>query len=212
MDIDTLTTWFGTLPATLLANWMEVTAVCLGVANIILLVRRSIWNFPVGMVMVLLYFEIFREARLYSDMLLQIFFLAVQAWGWIVWHRAGGMDGPIEVQRLSNAERAAWVAGTIVATLVWGWGMHRFTDAAAPWWDAAVAMGSIASQILLTRRAIENWVGWIIVDAFAISLYANRGLGLTAGLYVLFLILSIIGLVQWLRAEEARSRPADPLA
>lgn len=185
-----------------MTNPLEWVAVLLGIANIILLVRRSIWNFPVGIVMVLLYFEIFREARLYSDMLLQIFFLLVQLWGWIVWQRAGGMEGPIRVQRLSNGERAAWLVGTIVATLVWGWGMHRFTDAAAPWWDAAVAMGSVASQILLTRRAIENWVGWILVDAFAISLYANRGLGLTAGLYVLFLILSIVGLVQWLRAEE----------
>lgn len=191
-----------------MTNPLEWVAVLLGVANIILLVRRSIWNFPVGMVMVLLYFEIFREARLYSDMLLQIFFLIVQAWGWIVWQRAGGMDGPITVQRLSNAERATWIGGTIIATLVWGWGMHRFTDAAAPWWDAAVAMGSIAAQILLTRRAIENWIGWIIVDAFAISLYANRGLGLTAGLYVLFLILSIAGLVQWLRAEEEAKRAA----
>lgn len=196
-----------------MSNPLEWIAVLLGVANIILLVRRNIWNFPVGIVMVLLYFEIFREARLYSDMLLQIFFLLVQAWGWWAWARAGGMDGPVEVQRLSNMERTLWIGGTIVATTVWGWGMHRFTDAAAPWWDAAVAMGSVASQILLTRRAIENWIGWIIVDAFAISLYANRGLGLTAGLYVLFLILSIIGLVQWLRAEEeARSRPADTFA
>lgn len=185
-----------------MTNPLEWVAVLLGVANIILLVRRSIWNFPVGIVMVLLYFEIFREARLYSDMLLQIFFLIVQAWGWAAWARAGGMDGPVEVQRLSNPERLAWIVGTIVATAIWGWGMYRFTDAAAPWWDAAVAMGSVAAQILLTRRAIENWIGWILVDAFAISLYANRGLGLTAGLYVLFLILSIVGLLQWLRAEE----------
>jgi len=208
MDIDTVTTWFLALPAMAMGNLVEVVAVLLGTANIILLVRRSIWNFPVGMVMVALYFWIFWGARLYSDMLLQIFFLAVQAWGWMAWRRAGGMDGPITVQRLSNAERATWVGATILATLLWGWGMYSFTDAAAPWWDAAVAMGSIASQILLTRRAIENWVGWIIVDAFAISLYANRGLGLTAGLYVLFLILSIAGLVQWLRAEEEAKRAA----
>lgn len=185
-----------------MTNPLEWVAVLLGVANIILLVRRSIWNFPVGIVMVLLYFELFREARLYSDMLLQIFFLIVQAWGWWAWSRAGGMDGPVAVQRLSNLERLAWIVGTIAATVLWGWGMYRFTDAAAPWWDAAVAMGSVAAQILLTRRAIENWIGWILVDAFAISLYANRGLGLTAGLYVLFLILSIVGLLQWLRAEQ----------
>jgi nicotinamide mononucleotide transporter len=185
-----------------MTNPLEWVAVLLGIANIILLVRRSIWNFPFGIAMVLLYFEIFREARLYSDMLLQIFFLIVQLWGWWAWSRAGGMDGPIAVERLSTAKRFAWLAAVAIATAVWGWGMYRFTNAAAPWWDAAVAMGSIAAQILLTRRAIENWIGWILVDAFAISLYANRGLGLTAGLYVLFLVLSITGYLQWRRAEE----------
>lgn len=185
-----------------MTNPLEWVAVLLGIANIILLVRRSIWNFPIGIVMVLLYFEIFREARLYSDMLLQLFFLIVQAWGWWAWSRAGGMDGPIRVERLSTLTRLLWLGGTMVATAIWGWGMYRFTDAAAPWWDAAVAMGSVAAQILLTRRAIENWIGWILVDAFAISLYANRGLGLTAGLYILFLVLSIIGYAQWRRAEE----------
>lgn len=191
-----------------MTNPIEWIAVALGLANIILLVRRSIWNYPFGIAMVLCYFEIFREARLYSDMLLQIFFLIVQGWGWWAWARAGGADGPVSVVRLGNGQRAAWVAGTILATLIWGWGMHRFTNAAAPWWDAAVAMGSIAAQILLVRRAIENWVGWIIVDAFAISLYATRGLGPTAMLYVVFLLLSIAGLLEWLRAE----REAAPAA
>ena len=64
------------------------------------------------------------------------------------------------------------------------------------------------SRLRSLQLWLLNWFGWIIVDAFAISLYANHGLGLTAGLYVLFLILSIAGLVQWLRAEEEAKRAA----
>ncbi|MEQ1688271.1 MAG: nicotinamide riboside transporter PnuC, partial [Sphingopyxis sp.] len=104
---------------------LEWIAVALGVANIALLIRRNIWNYPFGMAMVALYFVIFREARLYSDMGLQVFFFAVQGWGWAAWARAGGLDGPVEVERLSNRERWLWLGGTALATVLWGEAMDR---------------------------------------------------------------------------------------
>ena len=75
--------------------------------------------------------------------------------------------------------------------------------AAAPWWDAAVAMGSVAAQILLAQRRIENWLVWIAVDVLAIGLYWSRDLHLTAGLYGLFLVMCIFGWFEWRRAEAA---------
>lgn len=175
----------------------------MGVLNITLLVRRSIWNYPFGIAMVAIYFFIFRDARLYSDMLLQIFFAVVQIIGWRAWARAGGLDGPVRVERLTADQRWLWLGAVMLATALWGWGMHSLTNAAAPWWDAAVAMGSIAAQIMLVRRFIENWTAWIVVDVLAIGLYVSRELYLTAGLYGLFLILCIWGLVEWQRAEQA---------
>ena len=79
----------------------------------------------------------------------------------------------------------------------------RFTDAAFPWWDAAVAMLSVAAQILQSRRYFESWVLWIAVDLLAVGLYAARGLWLTAGLYLVFLVLAVWGLIEWARARKA---------
>lgn len=184
-------------------NPLEILAVALGLANIGLLIRRSIWNFPVGIAMVALYFLIFWDARLYSDALLQIFFVGVQLVGWVSWARSGGLEGAIAVRRLSLPERWIWPAGVVVATAFWGWAMAELTNAAAPWWDAAVAMGSVAAQLLLVGRRIENWLMWIAVDVIAIGLYWSRGLELTAGLYAIFLIMCIVGWFEWRRAERA---------
>ncbi|MFM6852928.1 MAG: nicotinamide riboside transporter PnuC [Sphingopyxis sp.] len=179
---------------------LECVAVVLGIINIALLVRRSIWNFPFGLAMVAAYFVVFLNARLYSDMLLQIFLFAVQAWGWAEWARAGGHDGPVAVSRLSPRGAVAWCAAWAAATTIWGGAMLLFTDAAQPFWDAAVAMGSVAAQILLTQRRLENWLAWIAVDVLAIGLYLNRDLVPTAGLYSLFLLMCVHGLVAWRRA------------
>jgi nicotinamide mononucleotide transporter len=188
-------------------SWLEMVAVVLGLVNVTLVVRRSLWNYPFGLVMVALYAHIFFGARLYSDALLQLFFFVVQIYGWAHWRRSAAEDGEIRVERLGPRARLAWLAGSAAATAAWGWGMHRFTGAAFPWWDAGVAILSVAAQLLMTRRFLENWVLWIAVDVLAIGLYAAKGLWLTAALYCVFLLLAIWGLVGW-RGVERRMAPA----
>lgn len=182
---------------------LELAAVALGLANIVLLVRRSIWNYPFGIAMVSLYAVIFTQARLYSDALLQLFFIVVQAWGWWAWARGRDAQGVLILRKRARPALAAEGAVAALAILGWGWIMHRFTDAAAPWWDAAVAMLSVWAQILLARRFIENWPIWVLVDGLAIGLYASRGLWLTACLYALFLLLALWGWREWRMAGRA---------
>ena len=181
-------------------------AASLGVINIVLIVRRSIWNYPFGIAMVSISAWLFvqPEVRLYSDALLQLFFVVVQLYGWWNWSRAQAVTGEIQVQRLAPQAWAASFAAITVATLVWGALMDRFTDAALPWWDAFIAMASVAAQLLMARRYLENWILWIVVDVVAIGVYASKGLMLLSLLYLLFLILSAVGLVSWGRARFER--------
>jgi nicotinamide mononucleotide transporter len=187
---------------------LETLATLLGLANIVLLVRRSIWNYPFGLAMVALYAHIFFREKLYSDALLQIFFFVIQLYGWWAWWRAGGGEHKVDVVRLSWPARVAWIAMIAILSLAWGTMMRVYTDASFPWWDAAVAVTSIAAQILLARRCIENWILWIAVDAGAIPLYLVKHLLFTAGLYFAFLILCLLGLREWSRARrEGEVRP-----
>jgi len=114
----------------------------------------------------------------------------------------------VPVGTLTACERIAWAGVTIAASLAWGLGMARYTDAAAPMIDATIAGMSIAAQLLMARRRIENWVPWILVDILAIGLFWSRELYYTSGLYALFLILSIFGLIGWRRALLARGDTA----
>ncbi len=189
-------------------NTLEWVAAGLGVINVGLLVRRSIWNYPFALAMVSLYFFVFYEAKLYSDMLLQVFFLAINLYGWWNWVNAKRATGEVRVGLLTLQARLAWAAGTVAASLTWGWAMHRFTDAAYPFIDAFVAGASISAQILLARRKLENWPVWILVDVVAIGLYWGRGLQWTSGLYFLLLLLSIAGYIDWRRKLLAQGRPA----
>jgi nicotinamide mononucleotide transporter len=185
---------------------IELIAALLGLINVALLWRRSIWNYPFGMAMVSLYAVIFWQARLYSEAGLQVFFFVVQIYGWALWARNGGGQGPVKVSWMEGRERLAWGVITAALSLSLGWLMHRFTNAALPFADSAIAGASIAAQFLLSFRRIENWVLWIVIDLASIPLYINRELYLTAGLYCLLLALSVLGLRDWIAAQ----RKSDP--
>lgn len=190
-------------------NPVEWIAAALGLVNIALLVRRSVWNYPFGMAMVALYALVFFEARLYGESGLQLFFFAAQAWGWALWVRAAktgaGGDSQVRVRWLDNFSRVIWATATAALALNLGWVMHRFTDASLPYADAAIAGASIAAQILLAFRRIENWVLWIAIDVAAIALYAVKGLWPTAALYVVFLGMSVLGLREWIAASRKQA-------
>lgn len=187
---------------------LESIAVILGLTNVALLVLRSIWNYPFGIAMVICYAWIFYGAKLYSDALLQIFFLVVQLYGWWNWSRAAGTaeDDRIPVLSLNKRSQLGILCLVLVMSLAWGSMMARFTDAHYPFWDGTIAMTSVVAQILLARRYLENWVLWIIVDILAVGLYWTKGLYLTSGLYGIFLILAAIGLYQWRNIYMAQLR------
>ena len=135
-----------------------------------------------------------------------MFFFLAQGWGWWLWSRAGGVDagesGQVPVRWLDNPSRAVWLVVTAALSINLGWTMHRFTDAVMPYADSAIAGASVAAQVLLGFRRIENWVLWIAIDIASIALYINRGLYPTAGLYGGFLVMSLFGLKEWVEAAR----------
>ena len=186
---------------------LEWVAAALGVINIGLLIFRSVWNYPFGIAMVALYIFVFYEERLYAEAGLQVFFILAQAWGWYLWLKVGGEDNRVPVRWLDWLSRGVWVMVTAAVSVNLGWVMHSYTNAVLPYADAGITGASVAAQILLAYRRIENWLLWIAIDIAAITLYIDRGLYPTAGLYGGFLVLSLIGLREWIAAEQ-RARVA----
>ena len=180
---------------------VEAIATLLGIACVALAARRSVWTFPAGIVSVALVGVVVFEARLYSDAVLQGFFVAANLYGWANWRRAqAASGGGLPVGPMSPAARAGWLGGIAGATIVWGGAMRLLTDAAYPLWDAGIAMASVAAQILMARRRIEHWWLWVAVDLASIPLYLAKELWAFAGLYLVYLALSVWGLRDWRRA------------
>jgi nicotinamide mononucleotide transporter len=184
-------------------SMIEAAATLLGVLCVGLAVMRSVWTFPTAIGSVLLVGWVVWQQRLYSDALLQVFFVAANLYGWANWTRSQAEGGAVLVERMPAAMRWQWARGCAIAIVVWGGMMAAWTDAAYPWWDAATAAVSVAAQVLMARRKWENWVLWIAVDAALIPLYLAKGLTMLALLYLIYLVLAVSGLLAWRRAERS---------
>lgn len=188
---------------------IEILATVLGLTNVYLIIRRNIWNYPFGLAMVVLYAKIFYDYKLYSDALLQIYYVGIQLYGWWYWLRGRQPDGLITVARLADRHRALVLGIIVVGATGLGWVMASKTDASVPYWDATTTVMSLMAQFLLSRRYLENWVLWIVVDVLSIGIYTYKELYLTAGLYTVFLGMASWGLVAWLRAERQQAGPIE---
>ncbi len=191
---------------------IEIVAVLCGLANIVLIVRRSIWNYPFGLVMVTLYAVIFFDNKLYSDASLQLYFFAMQVYGLWNWLHGRADDGRVVVLRLPPRQAPLFLFGGLAAIAALGGAMAAYTDAAFPHWDGAIAILSVTAQYFMARRYLEHWILWIVVDLLAIALFLLKGLYPTAALYSVFLVLSGTGLLSWWRIHRAEPAPSAAVA
>lgn len=179
---------------------LEAIAAAFGLVNIVMLARRSVWNFPFGLAMVSLYAVVFFEARLMSAVLLQVFFLCTQCWGWWQWRRVAGQDDTVPVASLSAKTRLAAAVATLALALILGLLASGLTDAAAPILDAANTSLSVTAQLLTMARRVEAWPLWVLVNALSVGLYASQGLWITTALYSAFLLIALWSWRLWRQA------------
>jgi nicotinamide mononucleotide transporter len=178
---------------------LQTVGTLLGIANTILLIRRSIWNWPVGIASVAILGVVFFRTYLLSDMLLQIYFIVMQAIGWVAWLRHREPDGDLIVETMTPREVLLALLGTGAFALALGATMGHFFHAAFPYWDATVASASVVGQLLLTWRRMENWLWWIGSNLISIVIYSVKDLHILAGLYLFYMLMSVFGYVEWRR-------------
>ena len=181
---------------------LELFAAALGVIAVWLTVKQNPWCWPIGLVMVVLYSWIFFEVKLYSDMLLQVVYAALQLYGWWQWTRGGDTTRGREVSRLDTRTVVLSLAIGAVGSLLLGAAMAHWTDAAQPWLDAALTGFSLVAQVWMAQKRVQCWPLWIALDVIFVGLFVYKGLYLTATLYGLFAVIAVQGWREW-RADPA---------
>jgi nicotinamide mononucleotide transporter len=198
-DVTTLCTWLTAHGS----SCLELVAVLFGIVSVFLSVREKILSWPTALVNVALYFVLFYRTGLYSDMGLQAVYFGLSLYGWYEWLYGGAGRTALTVSRTPPR---LW--GILIAIAVVFWGvLGKLTSGlpgvALPYVDAATATTSLVAQYMMTRKLLENWALWIVVDVVYIGMFIFKGLYLTAGNYAVYLGLAVLGHLAWKRSMTA---------
>jgi nicotinamide mononucleotide transporter len=189
--IETLSTWLQE------QSLLEIIGVITGILCVYLAAKNNIWNWPIAIVSVGIYIVIFLEAKLYADTGLQVYFLAMNIYGWWFWSRKPADAPKVPVKRISKKEILLSLLGIGVFTALIGFFLYHKTDAAFPFVDSFCTACSLVAQIFLARKVVENWLIWIFVDIIYVGVYLAKGLHLTAGMYALYIYIALMGYLAW---------------
>ena len=181
-------------------NPYETVGVVFGVISVWLTVRENIWCWPTGLVNVLLFVVVFWQAKLYADMGLQVVYTILSVYGWYEWLHGGKDRGERAVERTPRRVLVPLLIAGVIGLASLGLFLRRATDAALPFWDAGTTSFSLVAQWMLTKKWLENWLIWIVVDVVYVGMYLYKQLYPTAGLYLVFLVLACLGFQAWTKA------------
>jgi nicotinamide mononucleotide transporter len=181
----------------LLTTPLELISFILSIITVALNIRQLHWAWLFSILSSGLYAIVFLDARLYGDMGLQFVFIAMSIWGWHLWLWGDRDHDSLQVSRLTTKGNMNSVLGWLLGFAILAWFLKSYTDTDVPFADGFLTAGSLLGQVLLSRKKIENWLVWIIVDVLYIWLYLYKGLMLTAALYAVFVIMAIVGWRTW---------------
>lgn len=211
---------------------LEAIAAISGLVSVYLLTRQNIWAWPTGLLSVTTAAVVFYDSFLYSDMLLHVYYIGMNIYGWIHWVRGGDENHDLPVTTMSVTANVVWAIVTALLVLAWGWSMANL-DVLATWvlenvngsiewaqsWsagnapvpaypygDAFTTVASLIAMWFMARKLLENWVYWFVIDIVAISIYILKDLYLFAGQYFIFLILCVMGYRGWIRSMHTDAR------
>ena len=169
-----------------------------------------------------LYLYICVEASLYLQSTLQVFYLVMAGYGWWSWRKQNENVNENEKEGESESERKGgeesgvvdWsgrelilytMSGFVVA-LITGFLFANYTETHLPWLDATITVFSFLATWMMTRKILQNWLFWIIIDAATVLLYAKQGLALSALLYIIYTLIASFGYLQWRKNSLFASR------
>ena len=186
---------------------LQIVGVALGLLYLWLEYRANTWLWVVGAIMPCVHGLLYYSSGLYADCAMQLYYVLAGLYGliaWLIGHKS--KDKPLKIGTTPLSIALSLVAIYGVLHILLYYLLVHFTDSTVPFWDSMTTAMSMVAMWMLSRKYIEQWLVWCVVDAITVGLYLYKGIPLTAGLYTLYTALAVVGYLRWRRMVKAESK------
>jgi nicotinamide mononucleotide transporter len=181
----------------LIEHGIEVCGTITGFLFLGFSIRQHFLTWPVGLLNALFYIVVFFYSKIYADMALQFYYVAISCYGWWCWYKGTETGNRLNVSRTSRSTWFKLIAIAIAMFLGIAAVLVYYTDSKVPIWDGLTTSLSIVATWMMARKKIEHWLIWILVDSLSIGLFVFKELYPTTLLFVTYTILAFYGYLEW---------------
>jgi nicotinamide mononucleotide transporter len=212
-------------------SYIEAVGTIFGLMCIWYASREKIINYLYGLINVVLFCIIFYQIQLYANMLLQIYFFVINIYGWYAWSRQSSDNTAVlKVRWMSKTKSILTIVIAIACIIVLAMFINPIfysltksgvyiinlmgTNIAVPplipdpypLLDSTVTILSLIAMVLMTRKYVENWIIWVIINVLSIILYSMQGVYFMALEYFILTFIAVNGTVNWIRTAKQNKK------
>ncbi|MEA1876142.1 MAG: nicotinamide riboside transporter PnuC [Bacteroidota bacterium] len=183
----------------LLSNWIEIAGAVISLIYLYFSIKQRILLWPFGVMSALFYILIYFQNKLYADMGLQVYYVVISIYGWMVWSRKSELSGKrnLNISHISLFQTIMLIVVFIILSGIFNWILIEFTDSDVPFWDAITTAGGVVATWMLARKYIEHWLFWVLLNIISIGLYIYKGLYPTTILFAVYTTMALVGYRTW---------------
>ena len=190
-------------------NVLDILGTALGFLYLWLEFRTSPWMWVVGSIMPAIYIVVLYQAGIYADCGMEVYYFLAGIYGLVIWLRGKTEQGEQVAIRPTPCRTYVWLALTfVVLFVVIAVFLREFTDSRVPYIDSFTTSLSVIAMWMLSRKYIEQWWVWLVVDAVSSGLYIYKGVYGRSLLYAVYTAMAIYGYYTWRRQMNAGSQMA----
>ncbi|MBB1269431.1 nicotinamide riboside transporter PnuC [Shewanella sp. SR44-3] len=199
-------------------TYWELFAVILAVVYLLLAMKANIWCWLAAFVSTAIYTVLFWKVSLLMESVLNIYYMGMALYGYWLWQQDGHKLGPTNgassshigpmVLSWSFQTHVKLIAVTALISVGVGYLMANYTQASFPYLDAATTCFAVMTTYLVAKKVLENWLYWIVIDLVSIYLYFQKGLMLTTGLFMAYVLMAAMGYLMWRKRLENQTQAA----
>lgn len=184
---------------------LEFITIFVSLIWLVLEYRASIWLWPVGILLPILWIPTAWQSKLYGLLAINIYYLLSSAWGWFVWLRRTRDEVAEELPITDIPPRTLrWTLVSLpllypltllLATYIPEWQI--------PWADSLLTLSSVIGMIWMGRKWRQHWLCWIVANAAGIISLLYVEAYFSALVYLINFVVAFLGYAKWTRLMHA---------
>jgi len=187
--------------------WIEIPTAFFGILYVILAAKENIWCWASAGISASLQILIFYNNGYPAQSALQIFYLIMAVYGYIMWNK----QDQEEIKEWSAKTHLYLMLIGSIMIFVIGFILTEFFESSYPLLDSLTTVFSVLACYMVAMKVLESWLYWIIIDILIVYLCYVQIENYNAIeeyflilLYLTYSVIAIYGYFSWIRKMKTK--------